>query len=71
MKKKIKDLTAQERKKICATYHCNECPINPMSFGFSYKLCNCYLPSNENNQVFTNIEKEYMEKEIEINENID
>lgn len=36
MKKKIKDLTLEEIKKICNKYSCNECPLNiPHS-------CHCY-----------------------------
>lgn len=55
-KKKIKDLTIEETEKICSKYDCRKCPLSLNQ----YKNCMKNVIYNLNNF------KEYLEKEIEV-----
>ena len=59
LKKKIKDLTLEECKKICKSKHCKECPL---SFGESFL---CQLGKIRYDEESKNFD---IEKEVEVDE---
>lgn len=66
MKKKIKDLSYEERLIICGSYHnCEKCPFSFENVCFKSildKLCDCHGEHKNRLDVFF----EYLEKEVKI-----